>query len=99
MDFVPDSDNASDSPKKRTFTHSLNKIKVLAKKLFSPKVLVSSSVKCQEICRKNNLTPAELLRPFFLTREKILDIRSIDKDLVLSPEELSLICVDGEEYR
>ena len=46
MDFVPDSEKASESPKRRTFIHSLNRIKILAKKLFSPKVLVSSSIKC-----------------------------------------------------
>lgn len=99
MDFVPDQENSAESPKRRSFNHSASRIKLLAKKLFSPKILVASSLKSQEICKKNNLTPAELLRPFLLTREKNIRIRSIEREITLSPEDISIICVDGEEYR
>jgi len=53
----------------------VNQLKEYIIRLFRPSVIVFSSNAVKEICKENNLSPAELLRPFSNVRRDVVSGR------------------------
>lgn len=74
------------------------KLRKMLRRLLAPTFYVCASENAKEICHKNYLSPAELLRPFGILKENVIGVDGLEKRKSLNLANLNLDFVDAEEY-